>query len=462
MRKLIFSICVLVTCVLVAGCGDSDDDDNNNLTINNTNNQSADLEAFSPTHFFVGNDEDTNSSQLWSTDGTAAGTAMVRDINPGSEDDITDLTRMGEAVYFVADDGSGPQIWTSDGTEEGTVMVQSIDFAPDTRPGFLTVVGNTLFFTGTHATDGEGVWQTDGTDAGTELVVLIQEPWSLTEMGGDLYFVGDDGTNGLELWRSDGTEAGTEMVKDIWEGPNHGLQGIFDPSTLHATDTTLYFSATDSSGDTGRQLWRSDGTEAGTEMVREFAGAVGSMTVVGTNVYFYGEGDLWITDGTEAGTSSVLDGDGKDFFDAGIRGGGGIALGDSLIFAARDNDADDDTRLWISDGTTATPIPGEIDLDSGKFVVNRVAIDDTVYFLSGTDLWRTDGTEAGTSIVLDRVTSTNFDTSRLMAAGDGETVLFGAHSLATGAELWRSNGTSEGTQMITDLCPNNCNGYVSQ
>lgn len=454
----------------VVGCGDSGDDSNaNNTNTNNANNtNNTSLQAFSPVHFFAGNDAaNGESSQLWLTDGTEAGTTMVRDINPGGDADITNLTLVGETLFFVANDGSGAQVWTSDGTEAGTAVVQSIDFAADTRPGSLTVVGSTVFFTGTHDADGEGIWQTDGTEAGTERVVLIEEPSSLVAMGGALYFAGDDGTHGLELWTSDGTEAGTQMVQDIWEGPNHGLQGIFDPSRLWVINDALYFSAADSSGGTGRQLWRSDGTEAGTQMVREFAGAAGSMTVVGNNLYFYAEGNLWITDGTEAGTSVVLDGEGFDFFDAIQSGGGGIAFGDSLVFAARDNGADDDTRLWIADGTSATPIGGEIDLDAGRFVRNRVVVGDTIYFLnaaqmsSNNALWKTDGTEAGTEFVA-RIGQTRVDNPKFSVARDGETLLFGGKTLATGAELWRSDGTESGTAMITDLCPETCHGFLDR
>ena len=37
----------------------------------------------------------------------------------------------------------------------------------------------------------------------------------LTNVGGTLFFSANDGTHGDELWKSDGTEAGTVMVKDI-------------------------------------------------------------------------------------------------------------------------------------------------------------------------------------------------------------------------------------------------------
>ncbi|HZE09969.1 MAG TPA: ELWxxDGT repeat protein [Burkholderiales bacterium] len=77
-----------------------------------------------------------------------------------------------------------------------------------------------------------------------------------------VYFSAFDRTSGFELWKSDGTDAGTVRVKDINPGP--GGSGPFGFTVLN---NALYFSADD--GTNGFELWRSDGTEAGTVRVRE-------------------------------------------------------------------------------------------------------------------------------------------------------------------------------------------------
>src|SRR6185436_3274903 len=84
--------------------------------------------------------------------------------------------------------------------------------------------------------------------------------YELVESDGILYFQGNDGIHGTELWRSDGTRAGTKMVADVVPGPD-GLP----PQFLTPAPGGVYFSAAD--GIHGRELWWSDGTAAGTHMV---------------------------------------------------------------------------------------------------------------------------------------------------------------------------------------------------
>ena len=81
-------------------------------------------------------------------------------------------------------------------------------------------------------------------------------------MNGTLFFTANDGTNGRELWKSDGTAAGTVLVKDIQPG-----QRQLEPRQPDGRGRPLFFAADD--GTNGEELWRSDGTAAGTVLVKD-------------------------------------------------------------------------------------------------------------------------------------------------------------------------------------------------
>lgn len=112
---------------------------------------------------------------------------------------------------------------------------------------------------------------------------------NLMVIGNMMYFTAETNANGRELWRTDGTEAGTVMVKDINSGSDHGYVHTGRPVAI---GNTLYFSADD--GTNGEELWESDGTEAGTVLVKDirngsYGGNPRHLTVIGNTLYFTGD-----------------------------------------------------------------------------------------------------------------------------------------------------------------------------
>ena len=201
---------------------------------------------------------------LWRTDGTVAGTKLLKAIGNYFGSYPRDLTVAGDLLFFVA----GQQLWTSDGTPEGTKVAR--DFGSGyPRPHLLTALGRQVLFLAQAAAPGTGeeLWASDGTSEGTRALTSfdIAEPfeqtWFLKVLDGKAYFVADDATHGAELWATNGTSAGTVPVTsfgfhDPFDVENYD-EGLL-PQALEKVGDRLVFPATD--GLTRRQLWSSRGT----------------------------------------------------------------------------------------------------------------------------------------------------------------------------------------------------------
>ncbi len=141
---------------------------------------------------------------LWRTDGTAAGTVKIADVDEGDANPVHSLTRVGDRLFFIKQRGSthGEYVlWTSDGTPAGTTKLRSFTVdSTSTAAGLASIVGvdGIAYFAGWNALDGTGVelWRSDGTIEGTMPVDDIytgapsSTPASLIDVGGDVHFLG--------------------------------------------------------------------------------------------------------------------------------------------------------------------------------------------------------------------------------------------------------------------------------
>jgi ELWxxDGT repeat protein len=157
---------------------------------------------------------------------------LVKDIRPGSTgSEPGRLANLNGTLLFSANDGIlGEELWKSDGTAEGTVLVKDINpglesgFSGNFYPWSPAKVNGTLFFAADDGSTGYELWKSDGTAEGTVLVKDINPgsngstPKYCANLNGTLFFGASEGVFGRELWRSDGTEAGTVLVKDIRPG----------------------------------------------------------------------------------------------------------------------------------------------------------------------------------------------------------------------------------------------------
>lgn len=443
------------------------------------------------TIFFYAYDT-ARGAELWRTAGTAASTTRVADIKPGSGSSFpASFTKMGGKLYFVADDGaSGQELWRSDGTNEGTSRVANINPGASSGLEFseLINVDGTLFFRANDGVSGDELWRSDGTAAGTKRVADISPgasgsyPDHFTQAGGILYFTANDSTHGTELWRTDGSAAGTRQVADLSPGAEDS-----HPGALTSYRGALYFAATN---EEDRYLWVTDGTASGTTLVStidppldaEVVSAINptDLTVAGDSLYFVAEGDdgelgygreVWASDGTATGTAPVAD------INPGLLSSIPLALtevGDELYFRAIT--VDSGFEVWHSDGTTdgtqqvrdINPGPDGSTLNGDFTNVGITDVGGVAYFratdgVHGEELWRSDGTEAGTQLVADLNPGAPSSAPLHLAAVD-DTLYLSLDDGVTGWELWRLGpelGTSDLTPPQTTINSGPANGSTT-
>lgn len=419
--------------------------------------------------YFAANDQVTGT-ELWVSDGTSAGTQRVADLVPGagSSSPGSFFSTPG-ALFFVAATASGRELWKTDGTEAGTVMVKDIWPGPEssiTSP-MVTIDGGVMFA----ANDGllgEQLWKSDGTEEGTVPVEVVaggapRSSWAepVAALNGAAILWARVPATGQEPWKSDGTASGTILLADINPGPIMSI-----PNYARKVGSRVVFSAYSEA--TNRELFATDGTPAGTGLVKEFY--VGSNLSGGQlNVMPFGSvgyvaatngvigSELWRTDGTTLGTTLVGDlvpgslsstpsnltaAPGLDVF--AFAGSGGSAVG---------------TELWWSNGTLAnTRMVADINPGSGSSVPSAMAWHQGVLYFAasvtatGREFYRSDGTESGTYILKDIVVgAASSNPTNLVSCGNY--LYFAATTAEHGTELWRSDGTASGTVLHADLEP---------
>jgi ELWxxDGT repeat protein len=440
-------------------------------------------------------DDGIHGRELWRSDGTAAGTSLVRDIVPGPDgSELMDLTNVQGTLYFGVGSGLQQQLWTSDGTPEGTVEVAA-GVTANLRfgGGDLTPIGSQVFFIGSQDGSDLQLWVTDGTPAGTRALTAtpggilprdarsrpIEYPYAtMTVVGETLYFHGniDERPESYALWRSDGTPDGTQPIST--------LDGDMFPREywyLTPVDEALLFIARTDRQDYG--LWRSNGTPAGTQQIQAFnltrpPSAIGAfpparlVAALGNRAYLLsgttsaGPAGLWTSDGTPDGTRYVNDDrvasmvllDDMLFYTTRTRADNTIAL---RRISEAGSAPEEITRINVQRGTTRLN-PTVLTVANGALYValndpRFAAEDDSIW---PAELWRSDGTAAGTMPVASlawslavSVSAPNVlvtpTTPELVAAGGVISVVGddGVH----GSELWRTDGTVEGTRLVRDI-----------
>ena len=393
---------------------------------------------------------------LWKSDGTPGGTAKLLSVthpNLSAYAYIGELVNANGILAFgiydnMWDEANGRvQLWKSDGSVEGTVLVK--DFGPGSTVPFsgsayLTAVGGQVF--GVLRTPGAGseLWASDldpDNPSGTFLVKDINPSGDglarrgeLLEFGEKLYFAADDGVHGTELWVSDGTEDGTQMVKDIGGNPyeNYGS----DPTGFAAGDGEFFFGVLnpgpdydpETEEDNRVELWKSDGSELGTVRVHQFEPGT-------TGPWGWWSDPEWTYIPASGRLFGVIE------FDEG-------------------DDRSQDLVCW--DGTTMHH--WNLNMGGNDYAGSLFSAFGLLWFAAsdgvhGRELWRASGgwqEPVELSMIKDIDPGDGWGLSPeeiglAFFAAVGTDVYFPADDGVHGTELWRSDGSEQGTRLVADI-----------
>ncbi|MGS0691143.1 putative Ig domain-containing protein [Shewanella sp. 30m-9] len=370
-------------------------------------------------------------------------------------------------TYFVANNGlAGNELWSTDGTIEGTTILKDITYNGSSVISNFRVQDEHFYFTVGEPRTGQSLWGSDGTPNGTQLLmdgsdisqtntIFTSDRFSIA-VEGNLYFEGNTGGQ-QGLWMSDGTAAGTQLLKA-------DIDALYD---YYALEAGIFFNARTPEGGT-RELWVTDNTTSGTyELINTYPG--GSSHVTGltalNNKFVFAAYDasnarsLWVSDGSKAGTIKIASV--STYLEQTVN------LGGNLIFLA--NESTYGNELWITDGTIGgTRIIKDIATGSDNLSFSSITqpLDNKVYFnpssngLSG--IWATDGSEGGTKQVI--ANNTGNGSAIFSNLGIIKNSLYFKGDFGSGNTFWISDGTQDGTSLLKDI---NVNGdpavtFISQ
>ena len=425
--------------------------------------------------YFIGTDFSDTGSQLWTTDGSVAGTELAVDTELLNAGNISHLTTASDYLIFYADNGTGhPTPWVSDGTQEGTHLLKDVNLYSTSAGNmdFVTISNKTYFPAGYGSLNGVEFWSTDGTEQNTNIIKDLFHSYagtiggagkfSATVLNDNLIFAGNNGLSGSEPFITDGTADGTHIIKDLYSGEysSCGFTNEHTHDIFIKAGNKLFFNG--SGNGTGAEIFVTDGTAEGTKLVKDISpGTTSSVNgytyFMSYNDIFYFKGndnihgdELWRTDGTDEGTWLV-----KDInpgLESGVTASNGYTnqninyavCNGFMYFVANDGTG---AAVWKTDGTTAGTIkvitlpstnePVIINANNSKIFITTVGLN---------VLYGSDGTQDGTLLLQSDIDS-NYLHFLYNCVVNNE-LYYNVNTNTTGRSIFRSDGTPAGTILV--------------
>jgi ELWxxDGT repeat protein len=388
---------------------------------------------------------------LWKSDGTVAGTRLLAPLpaNPfagGAQDAFALSSSAGRPVFLSPDANGQERIWTVAG---GRAVALTPTLVKSSL-GLSTVGGRLFFVSG----DTEAPWVTDGTAQGTRPLRPLNTPCSggcgapvqtIVPRGNELFF-----SDGQDLWRTDGTAAGTVQIST----PPFHLQFYFEQFEAVRAGDDLFLSSTTPYG---HELWVHDAAGENhvvADIARDAPSAAPrDLVALGDRLFFSAcsgsEREVWMSPATGSGATRVapMRIDCRNLSEPQL-----FAGVDAVFFLRRDGDGLD--QLWRTDGSSIlqlTDLPNGLNVTGfdtlavalfrGKLVFTTQVATETRIVR---EFWESDGTVAGT-LRASYLPTDLFSVSALTTLGD-QLWFVGVDDQGTG--IWRSDGTAAGTRKV--------------
>ncbi len=405
--------------------------------------------------------------ELWVSDGTQAGTFLLKDIRAGAASSgIQNFVRLGNKVVFLANDGIHEQeLWITDGTSAGTHLLKDLGSSFSLFSDFKDwkVLNNKLYFGRKGALIWPELWVTDGTASGTKNIVAtdnngIYNPNTFLSDGSTVFLLGVDGLNTKYVYATTNDNPAVPIATYFVHTPLDG----------QVLNNKLFFRQPDNNLDS--EMWISDGTQAGTKKLQN---DTETNRIRNTErffkhidrIYFSGykettwTSDLWKSDGTSAGTSAVQGGMQYNWVTQPIRFNGkaqAVSVGSHFYFEGNYY-LGSSTELWKSNGTDAGTQRIKTFTGSGLSLElsNDNVFGTRFYFKvidasSNEEFWVSDGTDAGTVKISELVPSLNLSSVQIITQSATD-VYFTANLGGSGFEVFKTNGLT--VTRLTGSCP---------
>jgi len=387
----------------------------------------------------------------WVYNSTIQRSTLLKDIFVGQNSGIpanSKFVKINNKIYFLAQQNySGYQIWETDGTPYGTIKKQDINSNYSIEE--FVAVGNKIFYY-----QNKELWVFDTVANNLSLLKTFEYTsgtMKLEVFNNQLFLAANDGISGKEIWKSDGTVAGTTLLKDIATGNGNSISNDFKILTLN--NGKFYFIANTA---TGYQLYESNGTTSGTVSLMPVQ-SIGELNGASAGNYFVFVGfdsanggmEPWISDGTVSGTKLLKDILPGNSSSMAINNSKFFKVNNKIYFDSSYNGINQlyGNYVWETDGTSTGTVLFNTPTNN---VLYGVSSDAQHLILTKPNEWNRFWVTNGNSAQMFEMTALGMTASNGVLDFNSKLYLAGT-SAKHGMELYSLNPLTQETTLVSDI-----------